>query len=125
MIQDCVADHRVVSLLIQIKLSSVTKLRIGLAILVDIRYRRKRPRASEEVNDGTLSNVEENTDVLLASRKPLDEFVVIRRLNNVPSHVLLGSSESSRFSVRGICALATGSLAAEQGSAKQAQYRIC
>lgn len=50
MVQDCVANHGVVPLLIEEKLSSVAELKVRFTILVNVRCRGVRAGEAEEVD---------------------------------------------------------------------------
>lgn len=64
-IEHRVADHRVISLLVEEELSPMTQLRIRLSILVDVWRWCEGPRQTEEVHYRTLAHVEENSNVSL------------------------------------------------------------
>lgn len=67
MFENCVSDHGVVSLLIQKQLTAVAELWIRLAILVNVRCRRKRPRLVEQIDRRTFAYVKEYSDIPLTS----------------------------------------------------------
>lgn len=65
MIQHRVSDHRIVSLLVQEQLSSMSQLWIRLAVLVDVWCGCKGPGAAEEIDDGAFANIEIYADIAL------------------------------------------------------------
>jgi len=68
-------QKRIVPLLIQKQLSTVSQSRIHLTILIDIRCDHPRTRGMVQVKDRAFADVDEETDVLLTS--------VIRMLVNI------------------------------------------
>lgn len=91
MAEESVAQHRVIAALVQEQLPAMTQAQIRLAVLVDVWRAAVRSRLAEEIEDTALADIEEKTNILLASRRKSVSCRMPRGMGemNVLPHVLL------------------------------------